>query len=536
MTDYPLDHDLSQRRRSSVARRLLTRARKEWQQRKFDVAERSLTSALALVPDDPVALRMLGVTAQCRGHHAEAVDCFQRVLEAWPDDASLRMGLGISLYEHGLVDAALVQFRRACKLTPESAMAWFNLGKVLSMQARFAESAEALRRALAVAPEHPAACLLLAKAQAALGEIEAAVSGFRAVLRREPGHAEAWFGLGSLNTVTFDAADVSHLQQALQRNQVGTHDYELLGFTLAKALEGLRDYAQAFDVFQRANASRRARRPRWDVLGERARTRAIGEVFAQPLPSPVDAGQGREVIFIVSMPRSGSTLVEQILAAHPQVQGANEIKDLSTLLDAESTRRRAPFPAWVAEADAGDWQRLGRDYLARTESWRRERPRSTDKSLLNWPLVGAALTMLPAARVIVVRRDPVETCLGCYRQLFSEERGFACDLDDTADYCIDFLRLTRFWLERYPGRVMDLCYEALVENPEAVTRRLLTFCDLPFDPACLAFHATANTVIDGPSSAQVRQPLHGGTARAARYGDKLDLLRQRLRDAGVLAP
>jgi hypothetical protein len=143
--------------------------------------------------------------------------------------------------------------------------------------------------------------------------------------------------------------------------------------------------------------------------------------------------------------------------------------------------------------------------------------------------------MLPAARVVVVRRDPVETCLACYRQLFTEHSGFTCDLDEMADYCSDFLRLTRFWLEKYPGRVHDLQYETLVAEPEQEIRRLLDFCNLPFDPACLEFHKTARTVQSLPSAAQVRQPMRRDTARSALYGDKLDPLRKRLRDAGVLA-
>jgi hypothetical protein len=136
--------------------------------------------------------------------------------------------------------------------------------------------------------------------------------------------------------------------------------------------------------------------------------------------------------------------------------------------------------------------------------------------------------------VVVVRRDPVETCLACFRQCFTEQSGFTCDLDEMADYCIDFQRLARFWLDKYPARVFDLQYESLVAEPEAMTRRLLDFCDLPFDPACLEFHKTSRTVLSTPSAAQVRQPLRNDTARSARYGDKLDRLRQRLRNAGVV--
>ncbi|MEO8810996.1 MAG: sulfotransferase, partial [Rhodanobacter sp.] len=336
----------------------------------------------------------------------------------------------------------------------------------------------------------------------------------------------------NLNTVRFDAADTANLQRALSRRDLSPRANELLGFTFAKALEGQGEYARAFDAFRTANASRRGR-VKWDSAGERRRVNAILRAFASEAPPALDAGLGHEVILIVSIPRSGSTLVEHILASHPQVEGANEIKDLTQVIDAETHRRDSAYPLWVPDATAQDWQRMGQEYLARTARWRKDKPRFTDKSLVSWYLVGPALRMLPAARVVIVRRDPVETCLACYRQCFAENAGFACDLDETADYCIDFLRLTRFWKDKYPTRVFDLQYEDLVAEPEVAIRQLLDFCGLPFDPACLEFHKTSRTVLSLPSAAQVRQPLRRDTARSARYGDKLDRLRQRLADANA---
>ncbi|MFC5581683.1 tetratricopeptide repeat-containing sulfotransferase family protein [Rhodanobacter terrae] len=519
---------------SPAAASLLARARKEWEQRQFDAAERSITEVLALAPDDADAIRMSGVAAQRRGDHTRAIGCFRRVLATWPEDADLRIGLGIALHEHGEIDEAMAHLRRACELAPASGSAWFNLGEALWRQARTEEAIGALRRALELVPSHIPARLSLARAQASCGQIDAAVAGFRGVLQLDPGHAEGWFGLSNLNTVRFDAADAAGLRQALARGDLPARHRELLSFTLAKALEDQGDYAQAFEVFRLANASRR-RRVQWDAAGERRRVDAILRIFANDMPPPPDPGLGHEAILIVSIPRSGSTLVEQILASHPDVEGANEIKDMSQVIDAETRRRRSAFPLWAPDAGAEDWQRLGSEYLARTASWRKTRPRFTDKSLVTWYLVGAALAMLPAARVIIVRRDPVETCLACYRQCFTEKVGFTCDLDEMADYCIDFLRLTRFWLEKYPTRVFDLPYESLVADPETVTRRLLDFCGLPFDSACLEFHKTSRAVLSAPSAAQVRQPLRSDTARSALYGDKLDHLRRRLRDAGVLA-
>jgi len=516
---------------SPVARRLLARARSEWEASQFDAAERSLTSVLALAPHDPRAVRMLGMIARSRGDYAKAVDCFRAVLPVWPEDVFLRTELGLSLLATGDANEAAEHFRHACELAPESESAWFNLGEALWQQARGEKAIAALQKSLTLQPRSIHARISLARAYAGLGRIDAAVAEFREVVRLEPDNADGWYGL-SLNTV-LDAADTAHLQQLFARTDLLIRAHYLFGFALAKALEDQRDFARAFEVLREANASQRASmRMKWDAAEERRFVDAIRNTFANAVSSSPDTAAGKEAILITGMPRSGSTLIEQILASHPEVEGANEISDMLQLIDAESRRCGSAFPLWTSDAIAHDWQRLGQEYLARTARWRATKPRFTDKNLLGWHHVGAALAMLPAARVIVVRRDPVETCLACYRHSFTDAAGFACDLDDLADYCAGFLRLTRFWLGKFPVQVFDLQYEALVADPEGVIRRMLDFCGLPFDPACLEPHKTARAVLT-PSASQVRQPLHRGSARSAHYGDKLDRLRQRLQDAGV---
>ncbi|MEO8460859.1 MAG: sulfotransferase, partial [Dokdonella sp.] len=236
--------------------------------------------------------------------------------------------------------------------------------------------------------------------------------------------------------------------------------------------------------------------------------------------------QGDEVIFIVSLPRSGSTLTEQILASHPEVEGGNELPDLQRILEAESRRRRKPFPVWVGEATPADWQRMGEEYLARTARWREKRPRFTDKLPRNWLQAGAALAMLPAARIVNSRRDALETCFACYRQLFAEH-GFCYDIEDMAAYWHDYDRVCRKWAADFPDRFRDQHYEALLADPEGNTRELLAFCGLEFDPACLRFYETEREV-HTPSAAQVREPLRKDTARSDRYGARLDPLRAAL--------
>ena len=500
---------------------------------KLDDAERALFGVLALAPGCAEANRLMGVASQMRGDHARAVEFLRDALAINPDDATAHMNLGSALYETGATEAALASLRRACDLAPGMAAGWYNLGKALKLQLQYTAAAEALRHALKLDPTHVLSRLCLADAQTGLGDIDEATRNYREVLRRQPAQAQAWFSLANLKTVRFEPADVIHLQRALQQPGASADTRISLGFALAKAHEDQGDYAAAFEALRQANMLKR-RTVSWDGVAEHARVDAIMAAFAQPLSAPLDPTLGKEVIFIVSLPRSGSTLAEQIIASHPDVTGANEITDLPQVIEDESKRRGKPFPLWVPDATAQDWARLGRDYLARTEQWRRERPRFTDKNLVTWQLVGAIMAMLPGARVVNCRRDALETCLACYRQLFSNGAYFSYDLADMASHYEDHDRLCRYWQDLFSQRFFNHDYEMLLSDPEPQIRRLLGFCGLEFDAACMEFHQTDRTVRSTASAAQVRQPLRASNSRNALYGDRLDGLRAQLRTAGLI--
>lgn len=517
---------------SPLATRMLARARRELDAGRSDEAQRTLESVLALAPDHRDAIHCMGMAAHANGDQATAVACFRREVAGCPEDSDARVWLGIALFQDGRVEDAIAELQRAVELAPESVSAWYNLAEVFRTRGRTIEAMAAARRVLQIDAAHTPAALSLAHARASIGEVASAIADLRKILEREPDRAEAWFALSNLKLERFDEQDLLFLERAFARADLDVRARIWFGFTLARALEDAGDYSRAFEVLQTANSLQRSL-VKWDGRGERNRVEAIVNAFDRELPAAQEPGLGGEVIFIVSIPRSGSTMVEQILASHSTVEGANEIGDLSQIVDDETRRLGGAYPLWVPSASAADWHRLGTEYLARTAVWRERRPRFTDKSLGTWMLVGAALAMLPAARVVICRRDPLETCLGCYRQWFAQAAGFAYDLDELADYCIDFQRMTDYWLRKYPDRTFDLEYEVLVAEPEPTIRRLLDFCGLPFEPACLEFHKTQRTVLSAPSAAQVRQPIRRDTARAARYGDKLDGLRRRLRQAGL---
>lgn len=507
---------------------LLAEAAQALNRHQPDTAIPLLEQLLARTPGAPDATFLLGLAHVMQGTSSAAIPLLRKVIAQQPRHADAHMYLGCALQDTGRADdEALRHLRIACELAPARAAAWYNLGKALKEQARLDDAAGALERALSLDENHALARIGRADIATMQGDIDRAVAEYRHVLRQQPDRAEAWHGLANLKTRALTAADAGQIRRALDQPDVPPDTRVLLGFSLYHALEDQRDYAGAFAALRQANDDKR-RLVSWDAAREHATIDRIMATFRALHPVPVEPDLGREIIFIVSLPRSGSTLVEHILASHPEVAGANEIPDLAAVIADESQRRGLPFPDWAATATADDWHRLGRSYLARTARWREQRPRSTDKAVNNWPLVGAALAMLPGAKIVHCHRDPVETCFACYRQLFRRGVHYSYNLDETAERYRDYQRLTESWLARNPQRMLDLPYEVLVRQPEAQIRRLLEFCDLPFDPACLTPHQTRREVLSTASAAQVRQPIHADTAHSAPYREWLQPLRDRL--------
>lgn len=463
---------------------------------------------------------------QGMGRIAAAIGALRAAVAFAPGDAAILNALGSLLGETGEQDAALATLQRACEIAPEFAAAWFNLGKCHVLRGEVAQAQAPLRRALELAPDLVSARFALAEAQMMLGAIEASAGQYRELLRRDPRSGLAWWGLANLKALRFADADVSALEALLQRRDVAFEDLLGARFALAKALEDLHRDEAAFVAYRAANAFARPHFP-WQAGAFAAWLAHVVASFDALPPPPAD-DFGHEVIFIVGMPRSASTLTEQILAAHPQVEGASELGDLGAVLGAESRRRGTPFPQWVAQAATQDWRRLGAEYLQRTARWRAQRPRFTDKMPGNWVYSAAIARMLPGARIVHCRRDPVETCWSCFRQIFWAAHNYSYDLDDLAAYWQACDRAMRHWQARLGGRIREQVYENLLADPEGQTRDLLDFCGLPFDAACLAPHEATRSVRTA-SAAQVREPLRRDTARAHRHGVLLDPLRRALR-------
>lgn len=488
-------------------------------------AETLLLQACAQAPAHAEPLRYLAILQLHARRAPMAAQTLQRALAIAPDDALLHCDLGTAQSAGGDIEAALSSWRRACELDPAQPMPWFNLGRNLQQLGRTEAAIAALQQASTLAADMLPAKILLGDALVHAGRFDEAAGRYRHALRLRPTCGDAWRGLSNIKTRALDGADAQVLQTQLQRPDIPDSDRVAMGHALGKLHEDHGRHRQAHAAFVAANALQKRLTPWSRQAFERFLEAALAATVR--LPSPLDGELGHEVIFIVGQPRSGSTLFEQILAAHPEVEGAGELPDLGVVIQQESLRRGQSYPHWIPQASAGDWRRLGRDYLERTARWRTERPRFTDKLPENWKHAGILRAMLPAATVIETRRDPLETAWSCFKQQFYGQPHFGNDLDDIAVHLRGCEQAMDTWRARDPARIRLHRYEDLLADPEPRIRALLDDCGLAFDPACLAHHQALRSVRTA-SAAQVRQPLRHDTARADAYGALLDPLRAAL--------
>jgi tetratricopeptide (TPR) repeat protein len=354
---------------------------------RVDEAERQIRALLAPYPDHPEVLRLLAGLQSLRGDATAALNTMHRAVSARPNDALYLNTVGTIQLNAGDYDGAIATLRHACGIDPNMAVAWYNLGLALVRSVRPIEAATALRRALALSPDKFNARVMLADMLKAANQIGAAQTEYRRVLAQKSDAGMAWWGLADIKTLKLDETDVAAIELALRKPDASDDDVIAMGFALAKALDDQGRYAQSLDALAAANARARARR-HWNAAQFSDGIDKVLSIFTPP-PAGAPQALGQEVIFIASLPRSGSTLIEQILASHSQIEGAGELPDLPLVLSEESQRRRQFFPHWVPSMQPEDWARLGRRYLERTAHWRAQRPRFTDKLPSNWMYVGA---------------------------------------------------------------------------------------------------------------------------------------------------
>jgi tetratricopeptide (TPR) repeat protein len=527
----------------------------------------SYRSALAADADFAEASHGLGVLLAGRGEPEEAIGCFQRALAVDPDYVDARLALGQALQRLDRDDEAMAAYRVALEADPDLAMAHYGLATILCRQhreeaairhfqavlaaepddvlamvgmagalvatSRHAEAIALCRTAIGVRPDFAPAMSVLGLALAETGDMAAAVAESRRAVALAPHHPEPSFNLTQLTKVRRGDAVIDALEAILPRAaSLSPREQCLLHFALGKAYDDIGEPDRGFAHLLEGNAVKRrhiAYNEPYALSGmDRIRT-----VFtAELMEARRDRGDMSTLpVFVVGMPRSGSTLVEQVLASHASVFGAGERLELPQAVDRLARHGALPFPEAVWTLAETELRRMGAAYVAALRPLAPDALRITDKMLANFHFVGLIHLILPRARIIHVIRDPVDTCLSCFSKLFSFEQRFTYDLAELGRFHRAYQRLMAHWRAILPAQVLlEVHYERLVADLGTEARRIVAHCGLPWDDACLAFHETSRP-IHTASVTQVRQPIYHGSV--GRWRPDAALLRPLLEGLGA---
>jgi tetratricopeptide (TPR) repeat protein len=452
-----------------------------------DDALRALKQTLVLRPEMVEALEELGGVLTELQRFDEALGYYERALALAPRSSSLHRGIARALYFDGRFAEARASYARALELEPDSAQNYVEIGCTYQSEGRFEEAIAYQERAISV----------------------------------QPNNAEAHYRLAMMRPCGNTEARISQLEGVLALEGLEVEQRVPLHFALAKMYDGAGNHDAAFRCFKAGNDLRRLQHPyqaaEYTAFVDRVIAAFGKEIFADK--EQIGSGSDRPV-FVVGMMRSGTSLVEQILASHPQVHGHGELEFLREIVRMLPERLSAsdPYPECVASLDAMTARSLAEAHLARLERDAGEAIRSIDKMPHNFARLGLLTLLFPRAKLIHCMRDPLDVCVSCYCQ-YDIIAPFAHDLESLGRFYRDYERLMEHWRETLPSPILDVPYEALVSDPEDWSRKLIEFLGLPWDQRCLSFYETERAVFT-PSSWQVRQPIYTSSVRRWRHYEK----------------
>jgi len=477
--------------------------------------------ALALDPRHAATHTNLARLLQAQGQQTAAVFHFKRALEYRPNDALIHNNLGIALLEQGRSAEAESQFRNAMALDPDHADTHHNLGNSLLAQRQIADAVTCFRQAIALRPAYGGAHASLGRAFRIQGQLDAARRAYETAVALEPTNCHLYRPLFQLRQVKEGDAYLAAVENLITQASLSDADRTELQFALGKAYADLGEGERSFHHFRAGNVTRR-QQIAYDETRVLAEFGRVATIFTRDLiDSQHCRGEQSAVpIFIVGMPRSGTTLAEQILASHPQVVSGGELHALGDTL--AGFGQSPPLPEGMQGPPRDEWRELGQRYLAAVRPIAPQAARIVDKMPGNFVFCGGIHLALPNARIIHLRRDPVDTCLSCFTTLFSAGHPYSYDLRELGRYYRAYQTLMEHWRAVLPrGAILDVDYEEIVSHPEQQARRMVAHCNLPWHDACVDFHKTARPVWTA-SAVQVRQPIfHGSVGRWRLYGDLL---------------
>jgi len=496
-------------------------------------AEELCRNFLQKVPHHVEAMRLLAQIGTKFSVFDEAEFLLESALEFQPNNIMVRMDYVQVLRKRQKFELARQQAKQLLAMQPDNPQIQ-SLYAIECMQTNdYVEALNYFDKVLLRLPNDPVTLTSKGHALKTKGDTEEAIACYRAALSEKMDHGEAWYSLANLKTVGFTDDDIEAMSHQVTLPQLMAQDRIYLYFAMGKALEDNQDYDQAFEFYRMGNDLKKAQsRYKAEQTTEEfdrqqdVVTPALVKRFHEsgcPAPDP---------IFIVGLPRAGSTLLEQILSSHSQVDGTLELPNVLSLV--HSIRRGERFsddnlyPEALANISPEQYTKFGEDYIRDTKIHRQNAPYFIDKMPNNFRHIGLIKLMLPNAKIIDARRHPLACCFSGYKQLFAEGQEFSYSLEDIGQYYRDYVKLMDYWQQLFPGQILHVQYENVVDDFENQVQRILDYCGLDFEPACLSFHKTERAVRTA-SSEQVRQPLYrSGLEQWRHFEAHLDPLKETL--------
>ena len=498
-------------------RKELVMAAQHQQEGEFGKAEAICRNILRRDPRNVNATRMLGTLARDLGKPRLAARMLRNAVKLAPDFFGARMDLARALIEIDELDECEEVLQEAVRQKPELPHPYSLLGNLYTKQGRFDEAVGVYKEALAKQPNHGPSLAAMGHALKTIGRQDESIDTYRDCIKRHPEFGEAYWALANLKTFRFSDEEIATMERFVDDEKLPDETRVNFNYSLGKSYEDRGDYDRAFARYDKGNQLRRPHESYDPVQTEMVHDQIIETITPAFLAANREHGcPAPDPIFIVGLPRSGSTLIEQILASHSQVDGTLELPDLPRIIKAinEQKPQGNGYPQALNHFGP-ELARLGEQYLEWTARHRKGAPYFTDKMPNNFASIGLIAAILPNARIVNARRHPLDSCMGCYKQLFYKGQSFTYDLIELGEYYLEYQRMMDYWHEIVPHMVIDVQYEDMVADQENQTRRLIEHCGLPWEDRVLRFYETDRAVITA-SSEQVRQPIYSKSVNSWR--------------------
>nr|ALS55974.1 putative TPR repeat domain protein [uncultured bacterium EIL80E09] len=453
------------------------------------------------------ALRFMGILAFKSGNHDIAEAMLTKALKLDPTYSLVWANLAQVFSVTGQLDKAKKSFKNILNMEPKNGLIWAEYGTVLTKLANYKEGRDAYLKALEFKPDSPRVHLSLGHVYKTMGEIDNSIDSYKNTILQNNLSGEAYWSLANLKTYSFSENEIKDMEDTLK---VDMSDIERsqMHFALGKAYEVKKDFDKSFKNYYEGNKVKKGL-IKYSSDDTTDNTKRILNFFNKDnIQKLAKSSTGdRDPIFVLGMPRSGSTLIDQIISSHSKVDGTQELPNIIKIAAELNSNNQKNYPEVLKELDESKLSNLGKDYISETAWARDSAPFFIDKMPNNFIHIGLIKTILPNAKIIDTRRDPMDTCFSCFKQFFARGQLFTYSLEDLGNYYTDYIRAMNHWHNVYGKDIYTVHYDNVINETEETIRELIDYCELPFEKECLEFYNSSRPV-KTPSAEQVRQPIY----------------------------